>query len=412
MHKCFNNLTILIKVKKLLLKYIYIYYKVFNKKKCYEPKGGKFKIITTLFKMSKKGRYRKFTPDFEPEPWISDSDNEDHVQSLINFQQQILSANVQDRDVESNSAHNFPLVQADDVDGGGEDRGAHGDAQRDTADRGREDRGAHGDAHRDTADRGREDRSADGDTHRDTTDRGDRGADGENHGDHGYGHVHGGPLIHGDIADDDIAPVQDDDHGAIEDDDIAPVQDDHHGAIEDDDLGHIDDDHGANEDYDLRAIAEDYFGVSGDDDHGASEDDEAFEDNRDELNNSDMVFEEVDDYKTIFNYLCKEWLNIEVDHRVSKVASEAFWSLAKTWFHLMFKAKEIEKNNRKTPSFVHIRRQFHKKYVPPITLKFGFKDKETGAVSIVHDTVTPKNRFPPNRFEKLWEVASVQVFIF
>lgn len=37
-------------------------------------------------------------------------------------------------------------------------------------------------------------------------------------------------------------------------------------------------------------------------------------------------------------------------------------------------------------------------------------DKETGATTVVKDTTkTPTNRFPPDRFKKLYEQATVKV---
>lgn len=126
----------------------------------------------------------------------------------------------------------------------------------------------------------------------------------------------------------------------------------------------------------------------------------------------DEEFIEMDDYKTILDFLSKEWIKIELTHQVSKVASNAFWSMAKNWFPRLFHAKEMQNIHRKTPNFAHIRRKMYKENVPPIHLEFCFKHKESGVLTIVKDSsITPKTRFPPNEYQKLWEVAYVKVLV-
>ena len=124
-------------------------------------------------------------------------------------------------------------------------------------------------------------------------------------------------------------------------------------------------------------------------------------------------FEEVDDYLTILKFLSKEWIKVEIEHRVSHVASEAFWELGKKWFNRLFNAKKAQKITKKTPSFVHIRRQLHLDYVPPVRMDLGYLDTETGEVVIVEDSpITPKKEFPSPRFQKMWEIGHVKVKIF
>ena len=124
----------------------------------------------------------------------------------------------------------------------------------------------------------------------------------------------------------------------------------------------------------------------------------------------DEEFNEVDDYNTILNHLSKEWLKIEVNHDVSKTGTDAFWVLAKTWFHRLFTSKTAQRIRRKTPSFTHIRKKFYNNHVPPVHMEIAFQHKESGALTIVEDTLTtPKTRFPPHEFHKLWEIAHVEV---
>ena len=136
-------------------------------------------------------------------------------------------------------------------------------------------------------------------------------------------------------------------------------------------------------------------------------------DNDDEDDDDDPEeeeFFEVDDYNTILEHVSKEWVKNELDHNVSKVASQEMWKLAKTWFHRLFLAKETQNVTRKTPSITHLRRKMYDKYVPPIKMQFGYENKETGEVTVVDDTeVTPRARFPPNQYRKLWEIAHLEV---
>lgn len=48
-------------------------------------------------------------------------------------------------------------------------------------------------------------------------------------------------------------------------------------------------------------------------------------------------------------------------------------------------------------------------YTPDVHLELGYKNKETGAVTVVEDTITPKSRFPPHEYEKIYETATVKV---
>ena len=123
-------------------------------------------------------------------------------------------------------------------------------------------------------------------------------------------------------------------------------------------------------------------------------------------------FEEVDDYDSILHFLSKEWLTTEVHHRVSKTASDAFWALAKKWFHKLFTVKKIQKVTRKTPDFVHIRRRLYLDYVPPIKMDLGYRNKEIGEISVLENTlVTPKSQFPRHQFDKIFEIGHVEVII-
>ena len=124
-------------------------------------------------------------------------------------------------------------------------------------------------------------------------------------------------------------------------------------------------------------------------------------------------FNEVEDYQTMLHKMSKEWLELELTHRVSKTASDAFWNFGKEWFPKLFKTKTIQKVRRKTPGFTHLRRRMYDQYVPNVKMEFGFKHKETGAITVVKDvSVAPVSRFPRHEYEKLWEIAKVEVNTF
>lgn len=157
---------------------------------------------------------------------------------------------------------------------------------------------------------------------------------------------------------------------------VGPVED----AIDDDPVDDIEDN------------------VEQDDDEDEDEDDSEIEE-----------FVEAEDYESMLSKLSKDWLEIELSHNVSKVAANAFWNLSRNSFHQMFRVKELQNVTRKTPSFEHIRRKLHGNIVPPIHMEFGFQNKQTGELTVVEDTKTP--RFNPHEFVKLWEVSTVKVIL-
>ena len=111
------------------------------------------------------------------------------------------------------------------------------------------------------------------------------------------------------------------------------------------------------------------------------------------------------DYNTIFEKLKSDWMLTEIGHSVSKTASEAFWKLGLKYFTKLKSAP----GNKKTPMFKSIRNNIYKDMVPRIDLQIGFKDRTTGEVTVVNDTVTPMKRFSPSKYEKLFEIATIPV---
>ena len=106
--------------------------------------------------------------------------------------------------------------------------------------------------------------------------------------------------------------------------------------------------------------------------------------------------------------MSEKWIETEIDHRVSKTASDIFWKLANDMFHPLYVAKGDR--GRKIPQMAQIRNKLNKKKIPRVGMDVGFKSKETGDITVIEDvTVIPTTRFPPNQYHRLFEIASVPV---
>ena len=118
------------------------------------------------------------------------------------------------------------------------------------------------------------------------------------------------------------------------------------------------------------------------------------------------------DYKSIFTQFTKDWMLLEVNHRVSNRGSNEFWSLAAKTFPRLLHAKELEGRTRKIPGFRSIRKHLHKKHIPEILMDVGYEVKATGDLIILNDLHTiPVKKFPPSKYKKLYETAKVKVII-
>ena len=106
--------------------------------------------------------------------------------------------------------------------------------------------------------------------------------------------------------------------------------------------------------------------------------------------------------------LAKKWVTIEINHRVSKEASNLLWDLANTKFHPMYVSKG--EGSRKIPQISHLREKLYKTKVPPVRMEIGYQDKDNGEVTVLKDVrSSPVSRFPPSMYKRLYEVASVDV---
>ena len=102
--------------------------------------------------------------------------------------------------------------------------------------------------------------------------------------------------------------------------------------------------------------------------------------------------------------LSEDWMDLELKHRCSKRASDDFWNLAKEVFPKLHRAKTNARIYREVPLFTSQRRK-----VPPVKLEIWYLNKETQEEVVVEGHKTPVSRFNPTYFDKLYEVATVEV---
>lgn len=122
--------------------------------------------------------------------------------------------------------------------------------------------------------------------------------------------------------------------------------------------------------------------------------------------------EEGETYKALYSKLSKDWLLTEIDHRVSKTASNEFWLIAQKYFHDLDVAKEREGRRKKTPQYLQARKDLYKAHVPSISLQIMYRHNQTGETYLIRGDSTPASQYPPNIYSKICEVASIEVIIF
>ena len=115
------------------------------------------------------------------------------------------------------------------------------------------------------------------------------------------------------------------------------------------------------------------------------------------------------DYQSLLEDLYDKWMTTELDHTVSKIASNSFWSVAFQYIPKLMEARQVQQVTKKVPTFNHIRRKLHAQKTPDVNLEIAYKSRETQEVMVVNEASAPKKRFPGHQYEKLYEVASVKV---
>ena len=113
------------------------------------------------------------------------------------------------------------------------------------------------------------------------------------------------------------------------------------------------------------------------------------------------------EYYRLLQALSEKWLLVELDHTVSKAASNEFWRLATSLIPQLFETKTRLGISRKTPQFVHVRRKLHQKFLPKIHHSTAYQHEDTGEIISVPDTEDIHRN--DSSFSKVFETASVSV---
>lgn len=74
-------------------------------------------------------------------------------------------------------------------------------------------------------------------------------------------------------------------------------------------------------------------------------------------------------------------------------------------------ARKLENIKRKVPQFNRIRETMYEKNTPKVQLEIGYRRKVDDEVTIVHGNANPRSQYPPNEYEKFYEMASVKVIL-
>ena len=103
---------------------------------------------------------------------------------------------------------------------------------------------------------------------------------------------------------------------------------------------------------------------------------------------------------------------MEGKHRISKTASEEFWELAKSGFVKLSETRNRQFITKKIPKFRTVRDNIYEDRVPKIHMSVAYQHKDTGDIIVMEDLEsTPRSRFPPTTYSKLYETAKVKVFL-
>lgn len=101
----------------------------------------------------------------------------------------------------------------------------------------------------------------------------------------------------------------------------------------------------------------------------------------------------------------------EINHKVSKEASSRFWRIANDMFHRMYVMKGDR--GKKIPQFQSLRDKMYMEDIPVVKMEVAFQSKEDGEVTILEEVISiPISKFPPSGYNRLYEIASVDVSIY
>lgn len=117
--------------------------------------------------------------------------------------------------------------------------------------------------------------------------------------------------------------------------------------------------------------------------------------------------DQAESYSALLADFSEAWINVEIKHHISKTASNALFDTAIAWIPRLHHAKVAEMKTSASPKFVSLRKKIYDTNVPEIKLETAYEDNETGEEMLVESNKTVQ--FNPRRFNKIYEVASVQV---
>lgn len=108
--------------------------------------------------------------------------------------------------------------------------------------------------------------------------------------------------------------------------------------------------------------------------------------------------------------MSNQWLQVQLTHKVSLTAANAFWKLSFKHLKEIFDLKEAEGVKRKIPQFQQVRKNIYKDLCPDVKMRFAFLNKNDNTVIIVEDDKTPMNKYQRNpQYQKLYEEARIEV---
>ena len=119
----------------------------------------------------------------------------------------------------------------------------------------------------------------------------------------------------------------------------------------------------------------------------------------------EQMHDEEENQTDIFENLKSQWLLSEIQHSVSKSASEAFWRLSMEHIPKLENFRKRKKNQQ----FKSIRRKMYDDLLPSVDMEIAYRNTATGEIRIVKDSITPRKEFPANEYEKLYEIGTLKV---
>ena len=142
----------------------------------------------------------------------------------------------------------------------------------------------------------------------------------------------------------------------------------------------------------------------------ASESDSDNDSDKDTDSDSEDVAMDATGYFDLLDQLVKDWMSIQLTHNVSLTATYEFWKLALKTFPKLMEVKKAENVERKTPQFIHLKRQLYKDVCPKIYLDLVYLDTTTNESVHVDSTHIPVREYEQNpRYLKQCKTAKIKV---